>query len=327
MDINELHKAFEIDAAGLGDHKLMTKTQLANGYCDADEAAEAARADGNMKLAEAKEILRSKYFSALMLRYWYKIFEWATNSSSLHLELSDFVEWLSQSLYVAFYYRMWRYEYKAVVKEGRFIEWQVDENGDRIANPYYNDPDAPDKIINRCCGSMRGRQYQFYNHDKRKAGVQTYSIDAMVEDTGDAALNYTDCTDCGVDDNEGIKCLIATLLKRHEFIEALIVDGIAHHNTYKTVKTKTKITDEANVEHTVTHSSDKFDPRKLVKHLNSINQNFLQQFCDIYSVDKENIDPMYSKLKETANNSFYRYIKKTLIEIKSNPKLLSCLYN
>ena len=130
MNIQEMQKLFMQDAQKLGDYQLMSKTELANGYCDAEEAAVAARAQGNEALAALYEDTRSQYYSALMLRYWYKIFEWAQNSSSLHLELTDFVDWLSDSLYVAFYYRLWRYEFEATVKYGKFIDWKYDENGE-----------------------------------------------------------------------------------------------------------------------------------------------------------------------------------------------------
>lgn len=37
MDIKEIQLAFVREAAGLGDYNLMTKLELANGYCQAEE--------------------------------------------------------------------------------------------------------------------------------------------------------------------------------------------------------------------------------------------------------------------------------------------------
>ena len=59
--IQDMYKDFVNAASGLGDYQAISKTDLANGYCDADEAND--------------EIKRSQYFAALMLRYWYKIYE------------------------------------------------------------------------------------------------------------------------------------------------------------------------------------------------------------------------------------------------------------
>ena len=94
MNIREIQKSFMFHASLLGDYEGMTKSQLANGYCDAEEA-------GN-------EALRSSYYAALMLRYWYRIFEWERSSKSLQLELEDFVIWLDDCLRDALYYRSWR---------------------------------------------------------------------------------------------------------------------------------------------------------------------------------------------------------------------------
>ncbi len=84
MNIKEIQLTFMRDAAGLGDYQGMTKLELANGYCKADE--------------EKDEQKRSQYWSALMLRYWYKIYEWIENSKSCKLQPEDFVDWLHNSL-------------------------------------------------------------------------------------------------------------------------------------------------------------------------------------------------------------------------------------
>ena len=331
MDIREIQNLFTQDAAKLGDYQLMGKTELANGYCDAEEAAAAARAEGNEALADQYDETRSAYYSALMLRYWYKIFEWAHNSASLRLDLTDFVDWLSDSLYVAFYYRTWRYEFEAVVKYGKFIDWKYDKNGERIPNKYYyiTDPNPPDKIINRCCGSMRGRVYQYHNKDKRRAGVQTYSLDQMIEDGGDSALDYAGCYNES-DLHNGVYYLITELLSKGEGIEALIVDGIANYDTYKTKKFTefaTEVDEETGkeVKTKYVHTTSTFDARKLVKHLTHITDQFMGEFCVNYSITLADGELIYNKLKKTSNVKLYKYIEKTLAEIKQTPALLECL--
>lgn len=331
MEIREVQKAFEEQAAMLGDYQLMTKTELANGYCDADEAARQARSEGNLIQATTYESIRSQYFSALMLRYWYKIFEWAQNSSSLHLDYVDFVDWLSDSFYVVFYYRVWRYEYEAIVRHGIFEDWKYDEDGNRIPNKYYwrTDPNAPDKIINRCCGSMRGRVYQYNNKDKRKAAVQTFSLDVMIEEGGDSVLGNTGCY---VEDSlhTGTYYLISEFINRQEIIEALVVDGIANHDTYKTHKDTIYVKErdaetgtESNVAYT--HNVSTFDARKLVKHLSNMSQVGINQFCINYSIPLADAENIYAKLKKLSNPKLYKYIQKTLTEIKQTPHLLDCL--
>ena len=334
MTVREMQTAFMNDASALGDYQLMSKTELANGYCDEDEAAQQAKADGDKIALQQHEVLRSAYFSALMLRYWYKIFEWQRNSSTLNLELSDFVDWLHDSLYVAFYYRTWRYEFEATVKEGRFIEYKLDKDGNKIPNSYYyvNDENAPDKIINRCCGSMRGRVFQYHNKDKRKANTQTYSLDNMLEEDGDyAALlagNYT--TDDSLKSQESAYTLVQTLLNRGESLEALIIESIAYYDSTKekkVMKTATDVDEETGEEFEYKYAdvTSKFDSRKLVKHLSTIGEDFIYNFCETYDVNKTVGSKLLDKLKSLNNVKLYKAIEKTLEEIRQSPELLKCL--
>lgn len=330
--LKTIKDSFAAEASTLGDYALMTKTELANGYCDADEAIQALESTEpvDKTAVQQQAMLRSAYYAALMLRYWHKIYEWAHNSASLHLEITDFVDWLSDSLYVAFYYRTWRYEHQAIVQHGKFIDWSRDENGEFIPNKYWyvTDPNAPDKIINRCCGSMRGRVYQFYNKAKRKVGVIAESLDQMIEDVGDSAITANGCY-IDPPSIDSVQYLISALIRRGNDIEALIIDGIAHHDAFKEKKNI--------IEHTVptefgdvvvekeTTKVSVFDPRKLVKHLTHINPQFMRRFCDRYSLEEARGDQIYSKLQTLSNPKLYTYIKKTLIQIKENPNLLGCI--
>lgn len=333
MTIREMQKAFQEDATALGDYQAMTKTELANGYCDADENALKAKADGDFDQAEEYEMLRSAYYSALMLRYWYKIFEWQKNSYTLNLDPTDFVDWLSDSLYVAFYYRMWRYEYQAIVKEGKFIEYKLDKNGNKIPNLYYYiiDPNAPDKIINRCCGSMRGRVFQFHNKDKRKIDIQTYSLDSMIDEEGDYAINYSGAyTEDNRPYTHGAYSLVQMLLDRGETLEALIVDSIAYQDTFKKQKTtiiKKEINNETGEEIKIKDVAvyNMFDPRKLVKHLNTIGEEFIYLFCQNYQITNTIGNTLLTNLKSLSNVKLYKIIEKTLSEIKQTPEMVECI--
>lgn len=332
QELKEIQKSFQIDAANLGDYQLMTKTELANGYCDAEEARYAARLAGDASEEAKYDTLRSHYYSALMLRYWYKIFEWIQNSSSLRLDPVDFVDWLNKGLYVTFYYRTWRWEYKAICREGRFIEWELDENGEKIPNPYYwvNDPNAPDKMINRCCGSIRGREYQYHNKLKRKGNVQTYSLDSMVDENGDSALDFAGAIYEPNTHEDACRILVTTLLSRGEGIEALIIDGIANYDTFKDIKEK-KIENHydeelgENMEKEYIRINTEFSPRKLVKHLNEIDERFILRFCDTYKIEESKGKAIYEKLKTLTNTKLYKIITKLQQEVRNTPELLGCL--
>lgn len=332
MTLRELQTIFEEDAkAILGDYQSMTKTELANGYCDADDAMKA-----EPDKAEYYDSLRGAYFSALMLRYWYKIFEWKENSKSLQLEATDFADWLADSLNIAFAYRVWRYEYKAKVslkENGKFIGWELDKDGNKIPNPYYwkLDPNAPDKIINRCCFSTRGREYQYHNKDKRKANVQMLSLDSMIDDDGDYAVQWAGCV---VEDKHiemtPTYALVKALLGRNELLESLIIDGIANGDSFKeeTYTQNVELWDEEAkeyVEREVEKRKEVFDERKLVKYLSHVSEDYIRQFCRTYDVEESVGDLLYKKLKKTNNQKLYKLIEKTRQEVQTNESLKRCL--
>lgn len=330
MTLSEMQTEFKREARKLGKYEQMSKTELANGYCDAEEAMWAAQEAGDRASEIKYDDLRSQYYAALSLRYWYKLYQWKTNSASLNLSEEEFIEWLQWTFWDAFYYRLWRWEFKAEVKDGHFIKWKLDENGERIPNPYYwkVDNNAPDKIINRCAGSARGYFYQHYNKQKRKAGVQTYSIDSMVDENGDCTLDYAGCIE-EAPTMGGVSDIIKSLLVKGEGIEALIVDGIINYDPFKRTKEEVTIpvVDEEGEasEYTYDEVNSQFDKRKLVKHLNAINQEYIINFCKSYDKCSEDAINIFNTLKSLPNSKLYKKIEKTLIEIKSNKKYMTCL--
>ena len=331
MTIKEIQKIYQDEASFLGDYQSMSKTELANGYCDARHASWDAEARGDLVERDNQETIRSAYFAALMLRYWFKIWEWIKNSKSLRLEETDFIDWLADGLWVAFYYETWRYEYKATVKDGKFVDWQYDENGEKIPNPYYwkIDENAPDKMINRCCASIRGKYYQYYNKDKRKAGVQTYSLDALIDEDGDYAVQWTGCmTEDNHIHNTSYYALVNAFYSKNELLEGLVIDGMVNGDSFKQ-ETKTEITqvwdEEANeyVDEEVERTSSIFDPRKLVKHLSHLDQNYIYEFCHIYDLPISAGDLIYNKLKKTPNVKLYKLIEKVQLEVQNDESLKS----
>lgn len=326
MDIKEIQLAFVREAAGLGEYNSMTKLELANGYCQAEE--------------DHDEMKRSQYWAALMLRYWYKIYEWIQNSKSCKLQPEDFVEWLHNSLYDAFYYRSWWWEYKAVVQHGKLIEYELDEHGNKIPNPVYwkTDPNAADKSINYFCAARRGKEYQALNKQKRKTNVLTYSLDANMEAVGDSALEEAGAVE-EIDHTNVIQYIVQKFLSQGRSIEALILDGIANHDAFKENKTshietdteevvneKTGEVETVEVKEKIYDYDYTFDPRRLVKHLNTINQDFMKDyFSEEYGVSLDDCMEILDKLHKLNNTKLYNYIKKTLINIRQDSDILSCL--
>lgn len=315
MEINELQKIYRKSASLLPDYANISKTDLANGYCNTDEQITKILEKDPGANVQKLEDLKSAYFSALVLRYWYKIFEWLQDSASLKLPAEGFVDWLVDSLQIAFRYREWRYEYKVIRgKHSHQVEgYKLDANGEKILNPYYYvlDGDAVDKIFNRCIFSTRGRAYQFANKAKRKDSNYNCSLDAMIEEKGDAAIPYATVRET-LPTFDAISEIIKILLSKDEVAEALVVEGITRHDSFKRDKVE-------NVEY--------FDSRKLVKHLNTLTSEDVAAFCRRYGYAKEIKALPNSSFKDMNNKRLYRIIEKTLKEIRIRPELLGCLTN
>lgn len=330
MDLNDFKAAFTLQAERLGDYRLLSKTELANGYCDAEDALFAAQDAGDKNAERIYDDLRSSYFAALMLRYWSKIYEWKVDSFTLGFDDAEYVTWLSDSIWVAFYYKAWRHEYKATYKFGRFIDWKRDESGNLIPNDYWYeiDPVAPDRIINTCCASMRGRIFQYNNKDKRRTNIRAKSLEQMTEEAGDGSTATTKCFE-PAPTYDGVSDLIRAMVKRGDLVEALIIDGIAYRNTFKTEKYTISFTAQNDenelVSNTATRQSDEFDPRRLVKHLSHITPSFMQQFCSQYAIEEVRGNEIYMRVSGMSNPKLYKCIEKTLIQLRENPKLLSYL--
>ncbi len=313
--LEELRQSYMREAQGIPEYNLLSKTELFNGYCDAEESHD--------------EIKRSQYWAAIILRYWYKIPMWILSCKSLKLQPEDFVVWLEDCLNDALYYRSWRWEFEAIVRKGEFISWKLDENGKQIPNEHYwkVDPNAADKSMNYFCSAKRGKMYQFANKDIRKNDGQVISIEGVTDENGktiDFLGEYSPL------EKSGAQELVEIFLKNQKPIEALIIDGVAYQDSFNYELNKVyneDIDSQGNlVNKRYFYNKEDFNLRKLVKHLSSIDSKFIKDyFCKTYLLSNEEGEAILSKVASMNNPKWYKYIKKTVVEIKGNKKLLGCL--
>lgn len=197
--LEEIRQTYLKSADNIPNWKTMNKNKLANLYLE----------------HEHSEPERSYYFSALMCRYWSNVYKFYRTSKGTKLEISDFTSWLAESFFVAFKYRRWK----------------------DPSNKLYNDPQAPDKVINRCIYSTRMRYYQYYNMDKRKLNFQTDSIERQLDSFGHMAnvYNYMSTVD---ESEEDARCkdIINYYLTKENFLMAIILDLICFNDTFREVR-------------------------------------------------------------------------------------------
>lgn len=196
--LKETYDTYVKYASGLGDYQAISKTDLANGYCDAEESHD--------------EIKMNQYYAALVLRYWYKIYEWNSTSKSSKLEIEEFSSWICDALNIAFRYKSWR----------------------NPKDKLYHDPNGPDKVINRCLFSIRNYYYQQFNKDKRKLNYTCDSIENQVDGFGDSAdAICSGATTESLDSTYTCKDVIQYLINNSKLVEAIVLDGICFQDSIK----------------------------------------------------------------------------------------------
>lgn len=147
MSLSNYYKSVEMEADMLvPDWREQSKTQLANGYCDADESGDIQMRDG--------------YLYALMCKYWYMISYFYVHNRFMKYEVEDFVSWLIEALLLGLKYRRWRDPNFEVSKSEKGAE----------------------KVFNRCFFSIRNRYIKEINRDKSKTFYVAISLDTVIED-------------------------------------------------------------------------------------------------------------------------------------------------
>ena len=138
-----------------------------------------------------------------------------------------------------------------------------------------------------------------------------------------------------------IQYIVHTFLNGGRTIEALIIDGIACQDSLKEIKKShyeidtEEVVDEETGEVKTIETKEKvydydfkFDKRKLVKHLSAINQQFMENYFSVqYGVSLNDCEEILSKLKKLNNAKLYNKIEKTLINLRQDSEILSCLQN
>jgi len=293
--LEDMYKSYVNCASGLGDYQAMSKTQLANGYCDADEAGD--------------EVKRSEYYAALMLRYWYKIYEWNKTCVSCRLDIEEYAAWLNEAIRNAVLYRAWR----------------------DPANKLYNDPNGPDKVINRCLFSIRGENYQYFNKDKRKANYTCESLDKQVEQYGDSAdvMTSSACNEY-YNYNEGVGGAVQTLIQRGKIKSAIIVDAVTAQEAFNQYKVEKEIEDfdidkNENIKVKAKVAQEEFSIEKLARSIKRSDALYNEYFNNTYRVNRGLYTQAITELKALPVTRLVIKIQDTLMSLRDDEEILSFL--
>lgn len=199
--IRFLYQFYEERADVITNWRNMTKTKLADIYCDAEDANDS--------------LLVDSAFSALMCQYWYMIPQLYNRSKYLGLELSDFEVWVAEAILKGLKYRHWR------------------DKKYKVANIQ----DGAKTVFNRCFDSVRANYFKAYNQDCRKVSYSAENPIQSLDESVDVSFTHQNKTVqttlhdviASEEDDYGhlfIEDVIKSLVKNKRYLDALVVEGI-----------------------------------------------------------------------------------------------------
>lgn len=197
MTLTEVYNSYKKLADNIPNWNDMTKSELANKYCDCVDSKD--------------DIKANQYFSALVCKYWYMVYYISKYCASIHLSLIDCASILTDSITKACADRKWKDPTSELSKSDRGAETCINVVLITKQNDAYRKSNKKNYILN-------------YNNS---------SLDEYVENLGDAynVLAYNDNNS-----NYTCKTIINTYIRKNQLLKALLVDCIAYQNAFTSSK-------------------------------------------------------------------------------------------
>jgi hypothetical protein len=254
--------------------------ELADAYCDAVDNGD--------------ETLKDIYISALILRFWYTIDKmYKANNVAPSLEHEDFFWWLYEAIEYACKYRGWRDPSKKLNAQ---------------------------QCINKCIDTIKLQKYYDLRLDKRKAVNNSCSIDTPLGDDSGKTIGDMLEAEEYVDDHstDDAIYLVQSYINRNKIIEAILLDNIAFNDVQryskKTIKTQNC---EGEPIKYVEHSSE-FWPYRLIQIVSKLPATYKSYFMDRYNISEEKLSAILDVIDRANNQKLYRYLDKTLAELRTS---------
>lgn len=193
---------------------------------------------------KSNPVLQNAYMSAILYKYWNLIGKYYYMSSNC-VSPEECYEWLVDSVSCCV----------------NLASWENPES------TIYNDPNGPDKVINRCMKCARLTYYQFINRKKRKDDFNILSIDELRELFGNG------CPEPSEDEQEFdlgsflIREYILEEFRRKNYFVCFLLQFVISENVFDVVSSKQM------------GKFSQLNIRKICRMLCNITEEQIQQFC------------------------------------------------
>lgn len=278
-ELEDVLKSFKLCAKQIDNYEKLTVNELADGYCDATD--------------NGQEDLRDAYYSALVLRFWYKINKLYSENLTLNLDKTDYFDWISNAILMA------------CDKDARAWRTNKSLNAQQVINQV---------LSTRFVAAA----YYDSNLQKNQGKLNTMSLDDYVGDEGDGITvgdMVADDTDPHAED-EAIS-VIQNFIDANKIVEAIIFDNIAFKDCYKHEQKVIREKNSAGENIKYTKHISSFWPFKLVKELNTLDIEYGRYFINTYSVSPTIFKAGIEAIQKANNQKKYKMIGAALEELKS----------
>lgn len=277
----EAFRDFRTCARPLGEYENIPLNELADKYCEATDNKDESK--------------RNIYFSALVLRFWYKVNKMYTENLSLGIDRIDCLTWLTEAI--------------LMVCEKDKRAWQT--------NPKLN----VQQVINQTLATrFVAAAYYDSNLKKNQGKHNIISLDQTVDDEGLVSMS-----DTIADDNSNItkdvsdsSYIVQGYLDDNKIVEAIILDNVATKDVFKQDKKVIKEKDENGKITKHTETSTTFWPFKLVKELNTLDESYIDYFLNTYTVSKKAFEAAFNAIRKANNQKKYKMVNATLNDFKTS---------
>lgn len=254
--------------------------ELADAYCDAVDSGDT--------------VLKDIYISALILRFWYTIDKmYKANKVAPSLEHEDFFEWLYEAIEYACKYRGWRDPSKNLNAQ---------------------------QCINKCIDTIKLQKYYDLRLDKRKAVNYSCSMETPLGDDSGKTIGDMLEAEEYVDDHSSDDAilLVQSYINRNKIIEAILLDNIAFNDVQKHAKKTIKVVNpDGETTKYVEHSSE-FWPYRLIQIVSKLPATYKNSFMSRYNISEDKLVAILEVIDKANNQKLYRYLDKTLAELRTS---------
>lgn len=233
---------------------------------------------------EGDEYLYESYLSAVILRYWGSVWTYYSRSKASGFTPEDCYSWLTEAIMYALKMKKWR----------------------NPSSPLFNDPNGPDKVINRCIYSRRLYYYTLSNSFKRKANFNTLSISAEDGDD-DHNIILKDKEDNSQQLSRDISTISHSLYKGRSWIQSFVLNYLSFHDevfSYNRSKGKWEL-----------------HPREVARGVSSMTYEEFESVIELSHNDTDDAKDHYRELKRMSEGKLAKVISYALECLKTNPAM------